>query len=109
VPPLEQLLDAERVEVGWDASDVDAGMVFGDTVMLRMRAVDGPADVRTEPLRLPAGERGTATCTFPAPGRYTLAVTVEGHLLTGEPRSRCPRCRSRRRRSPHRPPPAGSC
>jgi surface-anchored protein len=75
----------DGVEVGWDTSDVDAGMVFGDAVTLRMRAVDGPVDVQAEPLRLPAGERGATTWTFPAPGRYTLAVTVEGHLLTGEP------------------------
>lgn len=75
----------DGVEVGWDTTGVDAGTVFGDAVTLRMRAVDGPAEVEAEPVRLPARARGATTWTFPAPGRYTLAVMVEGHLLTGEP------------------------
>jgi surface-anchored protein len=118
--PLEQLLDAGRVDVGWDTSGVDAGSVFGDAVTLRMRAVDGPADVHVELLRLPAGERGATTWTFPAPGRYTLALAVEAHLLTGEPVTTEERYtvavragdlddRRSRRRSRHRPLPAGSC
>jgi len=78
-------LRPDGVEVGWDTSGIDAGAVFGDAVTLRLRGVDGPGEFRAEPLRLPVGERGTATWTFPAPGRYALTFAVEAHLLTGEP------------------------
>jgi surface-anchored protein len=78
-------LDQDGVEVGWDTSGIGAGAVFGDAVTLGLRAADGPATVQTDPLRVPVGERGGVTWTFPAPGRYTLVLTVEAHLLTGEP------------------------
>jgi surface-anchored protein len=78
-------LSPDGVEVGWDTSEIDAGEVFGDTVVLRLRAVDGPAEFHAEPLRLPVGDRGATAWTFPAPGRYTLTFAVEANLLTGEP------------------------
>jgi surface-anchored protein len=80
-------LSPDGVEVGWDTSEIDAGEVFGDAVVLRPVAVDGPGEPRVAPLRLPSGERGVTTWTFPAPGRYTLTFAVEANLLTGEPLS----------------------
>jgi hypothetical protein len=73
------------VEVGWDTSDIGTGDVYGDAVVLRLRAARGPAEFRAEPLRLPVGEQGSTTWTFPEPGTYTLIFAVETHLLTGEP------------------------
>jgi surface-anchored protein/LPXTG-motif cell wall-anchored protein len=78
-------LSPDGVEVGWDTSKIAAGEVFGDTVVLRPLAVDGPAEFHAEPLRLPVGDRGVTTWTFPTPGRYGLAFAVEANLLTGEP------------------------
>lgn len=78
-------LSPDGAEVGWDTSEIGVGELFGDTVQLRLRAVDGPAEFHAEPLRLPVGERGATTWTFPAPGRYTLTLAVEANLLTGEP------------------------
>lgn len=77
-------LGGAGVEVGWDTGGVDEGEVFGDAVTLRLRAADGPAEFQAEPLRLPVGDRGALTWTFPAPGRYTLDVAVEANALTGE-------------------------
>jgi surface-anchored protein/LPXTG-motif cell wall-anchored protein len=76
---------AEGTEVGWDTSAIDAGEVFGDAVRMRLSAAEGPAEFRAEPLRLPIGDQGTTTWTFPAPGRYTLTFSIEANLLTGEP------------------------
>jgi surface-anchored protein/LPXTG-motif cell wall-anchored protein len=78
-------LSPRGVEVGWDTSEIGAGEVFGDAVTLRLRAVDGPAEFHMEPLRLPVGDQGATTWTFPAPGQYTLTFAVEANLLTGEP------------------------
>jgi surface-anchored protein/LPXTG-motif cell wall-anchored protein len=78
-------LSPDGVEVGWDTSEIGAGEVFGDAVVFRPLAVDGPAEFHAEPLRLPVGERGAITWTFSAPGRYTLTFVVEANLLTGEP------------------------
>jgi surface-anchored protein/LPXTG-motif cell wall-anchored protein len=77
--------DASGVEVGWDTGGIDPGQVFGDTVSLRLLAADGPAEFHAEPLRLPVGDQGALTWTFPAAGRYTLDFAVEANLLTGEP------------------------
>jgi surface-anchored protein/LPXTG-motif cell wall-anchored protein len=73
------------VEIGWDTGGIERGRVFGDTVRMRLRAAEGPAEIRAEPLRLPVGDEGTTTWTFPTPGRYTLTFAVEANLLTGEP------------------------
>ncbi|WP_173139655.1 choice-of-anchor M domain-containing protein [Kibdelosporangium persicum] len=73
------------VEIGWDTGGIEPGRVFGDSVSLRLRAAEGPAEFRADPLRLPVGENGTTTWTFPLPGRYTVTFAVEANLLTGEP------------------------
>jgi surface-anchored protein len=78
-------LSPDGVEVGWDTSEIAAGEVFGDVVVLRPLAVDGPAELPVEPVRLPVGERGATTWVFPEAGRYTLTFAVEANLLTGEP------------------------
>jgi surface-anchored protein len=78
-------LNPDGVEIGWDTSGIAEGEVFGDAVTVRTRAVEGPAAVHAEPLRLPVGDRGATTWTFPEPGRYTLLFVVEANLLTGEP------------------------
>jgi surface-anchored protein len=78
-------LDPDGVEVGWDTSEIAEGEVFGDAVTVRMRAVEGPAEVHAEPLRLPVGDQGATTWAFPEPGLYTLIFAVEANLLTGEP------------------------
>jgi surface-anchored protein len=77
-------LSRDGVEVGWDTSEISAGEVFGDAVTLRLRAVEGPGEFDAEPLRLPVGDDGVTTWTFPEPGRYTLTFAVEANLLTGE-------------------------
>jgi surface-anchored protein len=78
-------LNPDGVEVGWDTSEIAEGEVFGDAVVLRPLAVDGPAELPVEPVRLPVGERGVTTWVFPEAGRYTLTFAVEANLLTGEP------------------------
>lgn len=78
-------LSPEGIEVGWDTGEIGAGEIFGDSVTFRLRAAEGPAEFHAEPLRLPVGDQGAATWTFPAPGRYMLTFAVEANLLTGEP------------------------
>lgn len=78
-------LSPDGVHVGWDTSEIGTGEVFGDAVVLRLRAAEGPAEFHAEPLRLPVGDRGATKWTFPLSGRYTLTFAVEANLLTGEP------------------------
>lgn len=102
---LDYTTDHDRagVEVGWDTGGIGPGEVFGDAVVFRLSAVDGPAGFHVEPLRLPVGDRGGAKWTFPSPGHYTLTFAVEAHTLTGEPVSAQERYTVEVRPSPEAP------
>jgi hypothetical protein len=57
---------AGGVEVGRDTSDVDTGVVFGDTVTLRLRAADGPAEFT----------RSRCGCRCGCPSAVALGATL---------------------------------
>lgn len=74
-----------RVGLRWDTTAIAPGVAFGDVVRLRAIVLDGPGRTGSEPVTVPVATTGIADWEFTAPGRHTVRLDADAHLLDGSP------------------------